>query len=661
MARTSFDHCLPIPGPLWGAAPMRPIDDARFSAPRGWRWGGALAHARRVARQAAERITRWPAGPAAAPALRALRASLRRDGLTPDTQAQVLAAVAATAASTLGLRPYPSQLLAAAALLDGRMVEMATGEGKTLATALAACAGALAGLPVHVATANDYLAGRDAAALAPLAQALGLGVAHLAPALDADARRAVYQHDIVYATARELAFDHLRDTLALGPLLEPLARHAAQLAGAAPPPTLQRGLCLALLDEADSILLDEAEMPLVLSRPVAQPAQRAFWWQALALARQLAPDEHFTLRPEERHAALTPAGRLQLAVLARTLTGPWQRAHWREELMATTLVGLHLLQRNRHYLVRDDKLELLDEVTGRAAPGRVWSRGLHTVVELKEGLTPSPATETLARSSYQRFFQRYWRLAGLSGTVWEARAELAEVYRCAVVRVPLHRPCRRRHAPTRVFDDRDAMFHAVVRRARALQARGRPVLVGTDSVADADALSARLRSAGLPHRVLHALQDADEAATVAAAGRAGALTVATRMAGRGTDIALDDAARAAGGLHALSCQLNPSPRLDRQFAGRAARHGDPGSTESLLCRRLSADSGDHTAPTLAAWTSGHPALTLGPAWLAARLAGWALGWWQWRQEHHRRARRRQLQSQDRDGRRRLAFAGPDSG
>jgi len=708
----TLDRLLPLPGPLWGLAPQRPADGA--AATWRWpRWRGAAAQAQEVA-TAADRVARKlraaafgasggasphaadqgkrevsllaqavqaafggvpaPASDSAAPttagpgaldtehpahrrALVRLRHALRRHGLTPTLQAKALGFVAAQAGVVLGTPPYRSQLFAAAALLDDQLVEMATGEGKTLATALAAAVAGLAGLPVHVVTANDYLAGRDAATLAPLYRALGLSVGHLDPALDRDARRAVYAQDVVYATARELAFDQLRDQLAGGPLAEPNAALAAQLAGTAVTAPMQRGLCMALLDEADSILLDEAEMPLVLSQPVAQPAQRALWFQALALVRQLTVDSHCSLHPEDRRARLTDAGRDRLSQLAEGLDGPWQRPAWREEIAETALAGLHLLQRDRHYLVRDGAIALLDEVTGRAAPGRVWSRGLQTVVALKEGLKPDPGTETIARTTYPRFFKRYWRLAGLSGTLTEARAEFAAVYGLTVLRVPLHRPSQRAVWPTRQFPSAEARWAAVVARCAALQAAGRPVLVGTDSVAESQALAACLAAAGLAHRVLNALHDADEAATVAAAGQAGAITVATRMAGRGTDITLDAEARAAGGLHVINCQRNPSARLDRQLAGRAARHGDPGSTEALLGPCLSGDPGLTPPPTLAAWTHGQDCLQRAPAWLAALQHGW----WQWQQERQGRARRLALAAHDRDWTRRLSFTGPAAG
>ena len=626
-------HVMPLPGPLWGAYPLRP---AQEQAPpwRRPRLLGGLASCRQVARVARPHADNWQQQDEAARAasVHALRGDLRRDGLGPEAVAPALGLVCAMATRTLGLAPRETQCLAAAALLDNRMAEMATGEGKTLAVGLAAAVAALAGIPVHVVTSNDYLALRDARQLAPLYHALGLRVAALCGAVTEDAKRAVYGHDIVYATAKELAFDFLRDRQALNAAHE-LVRVAASVGGQAPALPLMRGLCMAVLDEADNILLDEAEVPLILSRNAPQAARRAFLWQALALARQLEVRRDFVLHAADRLATLTPLGEEKVAVRAADLGGPWQRPRYRREAVAIALAGLHACHRDEHYLVRDGAIELLDPVSGRVAPGRVWSRGLHTVVAMKEGVRVPDETETMAQTSFQRFFQRYWRLGGISGTLWEARAELREVYGARVVRIPLHRPNRRQELPARVFTAADAMFGAAVERVQTLRRAGRPVLLGTDNVADSQRLSALLHQHGVPHRVLNALFDVEEAAIVALAGRSTSVTVATRMAGRGTDIELDAAARAAGGLHVLSCQHNPSRRLDRQLAGRGARHGDPGSFEAWTC-----DTGD------------------GPA-LPAPMVALQRRWAQWRQEQRRALVRRGLLEQDLYWERRLAFSG----
>jgi preprotein translocase subunit SecA len=636
---------LPRPGPVWGDYPLRPADDTA-PPPRPWRWRTGLSGCRQVARQAAQHALLWAAmNPTTRAAERlALRATLRRDGLQPAGMARALGLACVGAQEALGLTARPTQLLAAAVLLDNRMAEMATGEGKTLAIGLAAAVAALAGVPVHVVTANEYLAQRDAQTLQPLYQALGVRVDALLTRLDDADKRRVYGCDVVYATAKELAFDFLRDrqTLSNTPALQ---RVAANLSGQPVPAPLMRGLCMALLDEADSILLDEAEVPLILSRSAPHAARRAFMWQALALARQLVPVADFQVLAVERQVVLSPAGEAKLANLTEGLGGPWARPRYRREAIVIALAGLYVYHRNEHYVVRDEAIELLDDVTGRIAPGRVWSRGLHTVVALKEGLKPPADTETVAQMTFQRFFQRYWRLCGISGTLREAGAELQAVYGVSVIPIALHQASRRRERAPRRFASTTTLMDAVAERAHALSSAGRPVLIGTDSVADSQLLSQCLQQRGVAHLVLNALNDAEEAAIVASAGQWGRVTVATRMAGRGTDIELDDAARAAGGLHVLSCQNNASARLDRQLAGRAGRHGDPGSTEWWS---LQAPNG------LTGWSR-----LLGPR-LSIRLLLAPIRWRQWREERRRRLLRRSLLEQDLHWEKRLSFAGSPS-
>lgn len=590
-------------------------------------------------------------------ALGRLAASLRRRlegelSIGDEERARIEAFALADEAArrATGLAAHDVQMIAGLAMADGKVAELPTGEGKTLAAVFPASFFALSGRAVHILTFNDYLARRDAAWMGPVYRLLGLSVGVIQEGMDKPAKRTAYACDIVYATAKDLAFDFLRDRQRLAGRSD-TEQAADALAERAAPAPLMRGLCWAVLDEADSILLDEAEVPLILSRAAPHAARRAFLWQALSLARALVPGLHYTLQRADRSARLCAAGEEQLATLAAGLGGPWQRPRYRREAVLLALAALHLYHRDVHYVVKDGAIELLDEVTGRVAAGRVWSRGLHTVVALKEGLRAPAETETVAQTTFQRFFQRYWRLCGISGTLWEARAELRAVYGAAVVRVPLHQPCRRRTLPSRRFEDPQALFEAVAERAAAFSAAGRPVLVGSDSVGDSLALSAVLSARGIAHAVLNALNDADEAAVVAAAGRAGQVTVATRMAGRGTDIELDVRARAAGGLHVLSCQHNASRRHDRQLAGRAGRHGDPGSTEVWSMHASSPQARAAMVDTAIPWKTFN-------AFCARLLGAPALrGWHQWQDERRRAALRRQLLKQDLTWERRLSYTG----
>jgi preprotein translocase subunit SecA len=516
--------------------------------------------------------------------LKATRAAMARHGLTDALVAEAFVFIKRTCARELGITLFPTQLLAARVMLDKRLAEMATGEGKTLAAGVCAAAAALAGIPVHVITANDYLVTRDAAFLQRLYAALGLRVATVTQSLASEQRRAAYDADIVYCTASEVVFDYLRDGLARGGARSDLQRRVTTLhaGGVAARPTLLRGLCMAIVDEADSILIDEARVPLILSERCSNGSERRYLGDALALASGLVEGSDFDLRRRTMSVELTGHGRAELERLAEGLEGAWRNRLHREETVCTALAALHLYARDRHYLVRDGKVAIVDESTGRLAHGRVWSRGLHQLIELKEACEPSADAMTVAQITYQRFFQRYLALAGMSGTLAESNRELLSVYGLPVVRIPLGHPDRRTMLPTRLFPDAESRWRAAVAEAVRVSRSGRPVLIGTDSVAESEALSRRLAKENVEHAVLNASQDGAEAEVIARAGERGRITVATNMAGRGTDIALGAGIAGLGGLHVLCCQHNATQRIDRQLVGRGARRGDPGSAQFLL-------------------------------------------------------------------------------
>ena len=508
---------------------------------------------------------------------------------SPEATGAALALAGTVMARTLGLSPYPTQVQAAWLMLSGRLVEMATGEGKTLAAALAAAVAALGGAPVHVLTANDYLVQRDRETLAPFFSALGLSSACITGAASREERAAAWHQQIVYTTARELVFDYLRDHLALRGERDARVLRAQALAadegGAAPAgvaaePALP-GLCFCLVDEADSLLLDEAVVPLILAAPT-RALDAGAYRRVYELAGTLQRQRDYTVLPTRRAALLNDAGRARVAAAVKGAGGVLAPARRACELVEAALAARWLYQRDREYVLADGKVQLIDELTGRIADGRQWQGALHPMVELKEGLEPSPPTATAAQITYQRFFPRYLRLGGMSGTLLEARHELRVAYDAAVKRVPLARASRRVLLGERHFVDAAHKWQAVLHSVRRHAAAGRPVLVGTDSVADSAHLSALLHAGGVPHQLLNAVQDADEAQRIASAGAAGMVTVATNIAGRGTDIRLDAAAASAGGLHVIATMRNRSRRIDRQLIGRAARHGDPGSAESLL-------------------------------------------------------------------------------
>ncbi|MGZ8982718.1 MAG: preprotein translocase subunit SecA [Methylotenera sp.] len=513
--------------------------------------------------------------------LRELRTMLSMHGLTNVLMAEVFAIVKLTCSRELGVMPYDTQLIAARIMLDGKLAEMTTGEGKTLAASICVATAALAGIPVHLITSNDYLVVRDSTSLRPLYNALGLTVGAVTQPIDVDGRKLAYACDITYVTAKELVFDYLRDHAIGGLSRTELHNRVAQLSGKASN-TLLRGLCMAIVDEADSILIDEARVPLILSQSILQEDQLEYHGKAVEMASKLILGQDCILDHRHLSAKLTENGRQKIEESAQELGRLWHNRLHREETICQALAAQHLYHRDRHYLVRDDSVQIIDEITGRVAPGRIWSRGLHQLIETKEGCKPSSELVTAAQITYQRFFARYLRLGGMSGTLSESRAELFSVYGLKIAKVRLRKPSQRITLPTRIYRNQQELQKIVVDRVKEINRSGRPVLIGTDSVADSEALSRQLHEAGLAHEVLNARQDQREATIIASAGQPKQITVSTNMAGRGTDISLGKGIAELGGIHLIICQHNVARRIDRQLLGRCARQGNPGSAETLI-------------------------------------------------------------------------------
>jgi preprotein translocase subunit SecA len=510
-----------------------------------------------------------------------LRARLRREGIGElALAAEAFALVREAASRTLGLRHFDVQLIGGWAMLNGMLAEMETGEGKTLTATLAAATAALAGRAVHVITVNDYLAERDAQWMRPVYETLGISVGCVRQGMDPASRRAAYGCEVAYCSNKEIAFDYLRDRRVLGGRPRAIAMKMDALDGAgAAPRLLLRGLQFAIVDEADSVLVDEARTPLILSAEANDRQQETLHAQALELARQLGDEDY---RLEDTGVEVTARGRERLEALGAPLPGVWRGPRRREQLVRQALSALHAFQRDKHYLVRDGKVMIIDENTGRLMPDRSWEQGLHQLIEMKEGCKVTGRRETLARISYQRFFRRYLHLAGMTGTASEVAGELWAVYRLRVATVPTNRPGRRIRLRDQVYGRSARKWRAVVASIQALRAENRPVLVGTRSVAASETLAEALDEARIPYRLLNARQDKDEAEIVAAAGVAGCVTVATNMAGRGTDIKLGPGVAERGGLHVIATELNDSGRIDRQLYGRCARQGDLGSCQAIL-------------------------------------------------------------------------------
>jgi preprotein translocase subunit SecA len=516
---------------------------------------------------------------------RGMRARLRRNGFAPWLTAECFALVREAAGRVIGQRHYESQIMAGWALLQGKLVEMATGEGKTFAATLPASTVALSGYPVHVITVNDYLAARDAEEMGPLYRFLGLSVGTVVQGMPREERRKAYAQSITYCTNKEIAFDYLRDRVALEQRSSRLHLSLEKLRGepGRDDSLVLRGLCFAIVDEADSVFVDEARTPLILSASTRSEQEQERCDRALALAGGLTAGQDYTTDLVERSAVLTGPGKAKLSAAAEQLGGIWTSKRAREELVTRALSALVLFRRDLHYVVQDGKVQIVDESTGRVMPDRSWEQGLHQMIEAKEGCELTERRETLARITYQRLFRRYLRLSGMSGTAKEVAREIKLVYRLDVVRVPLHKPSQRVMGSTRLCATSSEKWAAVADAVERLAVIGRrAVLIGTRSVRASEEISAVLRARGIEHALLNAKQDKEEAQVVAVAGQPGRVTVATNMAGRGTDIRLAAQVTASGGLHVILTEYHESRRIDRQLFGRCARQGDPGSCEAIV-------------------------------------------------------------------------------
>ena len=512
------------------------------------------------------------------------RARLYRDGLRDDLVAESFALIREMTGRTLGMRHFDVQLYGGWVMLRGMIAEMETGEGKTLTATLPACTAAMAGIPVHIVTVNDFLVNRDARWMGPLYRALGLSVGMITEPMNLEQRRKAYACDVTYCTNKQLAFDYLKDRMLLDQedrnlhlKLEGLYRPRPRTSR-----LMMRGLCFAIVDEADSVLIDEARTPLIISNTGKMEQEEATYQQALRMALKLEMPRDFSLNPRDRKAELTDFGQAQVRHMKRGLGSAWSGNRRSYDLVKQALAALHLYVLDRHYLIRDGRVQIIDEYTGRVMADRTWERGLHQMIETKEGCSLSGRQETLARISYQKFFRRYLRLAGMTGTAQEVTRELSLVYHISVVRIPTNKPVQRRHLKDQVFAVESQKWEKIIDVIRELHGKRRPVLVGTRSVAASERLSKLLSVEGLPHRVLNARQNQEEAQIIAQAGQPGRITVATNMAGRGTDIQLESEIAELGGLHVIASERHEARRIDRQLFGRGARQGDPGSYQSIV-------------------------------------------------------------------------------
>jgi preprotein translocase subunit SecA len=497
----------------------------------------------------------------------ALRVRLIGQGLTPHLRDEALACVAAKVHRALGRDPYDSQIECAQALLDGLLVEMANGEGKSLAVAMAAATYALSGEPVHVFTANDFLAARDARQHAALFVALGLRVGVINAGSNLLQRRAAYAADVVYTTAQDLARDHLRDSQQKTKTLSDASTAS---------PMFPRGLCCALVDEADQVLIDEATVPLDLVEVQEDPDLHAACIVALALARRVRLDVDALIDLADCSVQWTDVGVARVELLSAPLGAGWLGRADRQELLSQALVALHALHADHDYLVRGERVDLLGHAQERAE----WPRSLQTLVEIKEGCRPSPVLRTVARTRLQRLFPLYKHLAGTADSLVSCQDELAALYDQRVRVVQRRKPVKLTELPQQVFEASCLREAAAVQRVKAMVDEKRAVLVGVANADAAMALSAALHAAAIDHRVADGRDDSQDAAHLQRAGQAGAVTVLTLLASRGVPIPVAPEVASVGGLYALDLLDTPCARTRAQFYGRVACQAEPGSAET---------------------------------------------------------------------------------
>ena len=500
-----------------------------------------------------------------------------------DLLPEAFATVREAAKRVLGMEHYRVQLIGGIILHQGRIAEMKTGEGKTLVSTLPAYLNALEGKGVHIVTVNDYLAHRDAEWMGKVHEALGLTVGVVLNGSTGDERRAAYACDITYVTNNELGFDYLRDNMVI---------YKEQL--------VQRELHYAIIDEVDSVLIDEARTPLIISGQSGKSTKLYELCDVLAksmkrgeasgefskmnaiMGEEITETGDFIVNEKDKIVNLTADGvkRVEDYFHIENLADPENLEIQHNIILA--LRANYLMHRDQDYVVKDDQVLIVDEFTGRIMPGRRYSDGLHQAIEAKEHVKVKRESKTLANITFQNFFNKYEKKAGMTGTALTEEKEFREIYGMDVIEIPTNRPVIRKDLDDAVYKTKKEKFHAVIEAIKEAHAKGQPVLVGTITIETSEYLSSLLRREGIPHEVLNAKFHEREAEIVALAGQHGAVTIATNMAGRGTDIKLDDDARAAGGLKIIGTERHEARRIDNQLRGRSGRQGDPGESRFYI-------------------------------------------------------------------------------
>ena len=476
---------------------------------------------------------------------------------------EAFAAVREASVRTTGMRHFDVQLLGGITLHEGKIAEMKTGEGKTLVATLAVYLNALTGDGVHLITVNDYLARRDSEWMGRIYQFMGLSVGLIVHGLDFEERKAAYAADITYGTNNEFGFDYLRDNMVI---------YAEQM--------VQRPLNYAIVDEVDSILIDEARTPLIISGPGEKSTD--LYYVLAKVVPKLQEGADYTIDEKLHTVAPTEAG-IAKAEKALNVKNLYENENMELSHHFNQALRAHaLMHRDKDYVVKDGEVIIVDEFTGRLMFGRRYSDGLHQAIEAKEGVKIERESQTLATITFQNYFRMYKKLAGMTGTAKTEEQEFRKIYKLDVIVIPTHRAMVRNDNPDVIYKTKRAKYKAAVAEIAQLHAKGQPVLVGTTSIAQSEDLSAMLKRQGVPHNVLNAKFHEMEAQIIAQAGQPGAVTIATNMAGRGTDIVLGEGVPALGGLHIIGTERHESRRIDNQLRGRSGRQGDPGSSRFYL-------------------------------------------------------------------------------
>ena len=491
------------------------------------------------------------------------KARLAKGETLDDILPEAFAVIREASRRVLGMRHFDTQLIGGIILHRGNIAEMCTGEGKTLVATAPVYLNALEGKGVHVITVNDYLAKRDSEWMGQVYKFLGLSVGLIIHDLDFNQRKIAYNSDITYGTNNEFGFDYLRDNMVTS--LDQM---------------VQRPLHYCLIDEVDSILIDEARTPLIISGP-GQKSTDAYYTVA-KLVPQLKKEEDYTIDEKQKTVAPTEAGVAKMEKLLHVENLYDAENLELNHLFVQALRAQTMMTRDKDYVVKDGEVVIVDEFTGRLMYGRRYSDGLHQAIEAKEGLEVQRESQTLATITFQNYFRMYDKLAGMTGTAKTEEQEFIKIYGLPVLQVPTNKPIQRKDLPDVIFKNKRGKYKAVVREVERRHATGQPMLIGTTSIEQSEELSHMLDQANIPHSVLNAKYHEREAAIVALAGQKGAVTIATNMAGRGTDISLGEGVAELGGLAIIGTERHASRRIDNQLRGRAGRQGDPGSSQFFL-------------------------------------------------------------------------------